>query len=241
MKWLFYALLTVNAAYLAWELKHLEPPGVPAVAEVPLSGHANRLLLLEEVDEGELRRRSRVPAEPDGGESTPTATALVEDAATAPAPETPDRICYSVGPVSTDEEIEQMRAWLEDQGAVPVLRPAERRELAMYWVHFPPFPSRDEAIERVMQMKNEGFEDIYVIPGGDMRYAVSLGVFTRRDSLERRLAELRTRGYHPWVVPRYRTERASWFDVEIAGAADFPEESFSERFPSAKASPSECS
>lgn len=236
MKWLFYTLLVVNVAYLAWELKRLEPPAVPTTAEAQLPGHVNRLLLLEEAGESELRKRSHVRLEPEV-ESPPDITALVEDVVMEPSPAT---VCYSLGPLATDEEIEQMRAWLGDHGAVPVLRPAERRELSLYWVHFPPFSSREEAVERVVEMKNEGIDDIYVIPGGDMAHAVSLGVFTRRESLERRLAELRRNGYHPWVVPRYRTEKASWFDVEFPEGLDFPETTFFERFPSAEALRSDC-
>ena len=49
----------------------------------------------------------------------------------------------------------------------------ERRELALYWIFFPPFETRAAARERVADLKAKGVEDIFTINRGDMANAVA--------------------------------------------------------------------
>ena len=149
-------------------------------------------------------------------------------------------VCYSVGPLETEEEVSGMRAWLAERGGEPRLREDERREVALYWVHFPPMPDRDSAVERVEVMRAQGIDDIFIIPGGDQRNAISLGVYSQAASLERRLQELRGHGYDPTVANRYRTSVAAWFDVELPAGFSFDPGSFAARFPNAQLEPVPC-
>ena len=150
------------------------------------------------------------------------------------------RLCYSVGPLESAEEVDAMRGWLQAHGGEPALREDERREVALYWVHFPPLPDRAAAVDRVERMRAEAIDDIFIIPGGDMRNAVSLGVYSQPASLERRLGELRSKGYDPSVVNRYRTSVAAWFDVSLPGTFKFDGEDFATRFPIAQFEPVGC-
>lgn len=151
-----------------------------------------------------------------------------------------ESVCYSVGPLETKDEVSGMRAWLQERGGEPTLREDERREVALYWVHFPPLPDRESAIERVERMRAEGIDDIFIIPGGDQRNAVSLGVYSQAASLERRLTELRGHGYDPSVVNRYRTSVAAWYDVELPAGFRFDPSAFAARFPNAQLEPVDC-
>lgn len=224
MKWLVYLMLLVNAAYFAVsyrEALNAPPPKPPAL---PRTDHVNRLLLLSEVDNEKLRVRNAAPA---------PAPAEIADAAPRPqdTPKAANLRCYSIGPLVDDSQIAAMRTWIVAMGGDPRLRVGERRELARWWVYFPPLPSREQASARVEQMRAAGIEDVIVIPRGDMENAISLGVFSRRTSLERRLRELRGHGYEPSIVPRYRTQKASWFDVSFDAGDEVSEEMISQRFP----------
>ena len=156
------------------------------------------------------------------------------------APETSEPLCFSVGPLTTPEEVTAMRSWLDERGGEATLRTDERRELALYWVFFPPSATRAQALERFEQLSAEGIGDIYIIPRGDMANAISLGVFSRRDTLERRLRELRTKGHEPAITPRYRITKASWFDVALDGDFDFQASGFADTFPAIEMSPGPC-
>ena len=252
MKWIVYALLAVNAAFFSWQFRELEPASPPVRASAPEPTYVNRLLLLSELDSGELRRRpppvrpsvSSSAPEPDIAEAATERAAVGPDLLDVPFPEpvapTDPYVCYRVGPLASAGEIESMRRWLEARGAKASLRTDERREIALYWVYFPPLPSREAAVQRVKRMRGEGIDDIYIIPRGDQANAVSLGVYSHRTSLERRVAELRSKGYSPSIVPRYRTSRASWFDAEFDGGFEFAPEEFAASFPVADMAPVPC-
>ena len=84
----------------------------------------------------------------------------------------------------------------------------------------------------VAMPRAKGFSDMHVIRRGNMKNAVSLGVYSRKAHLERRVATLRDAGFPAEVKERYRTRRASWFDVVLPAdnplsgtdlAADYPD------------------
>ena len=234
MRWIALALVVANLGYFAWQSSHESPPPPPPAPAVSESTFVNRLLLLSEVDQSQLRARAPVaPEEPS--EPEPVEVAVEES-----LPSAPPRVCYSVGPLEDAAEVSRMRAWLEQRDGLTKLRDDEVRELALYWVNFPPFPTRADAVARVEAMKTRGIGDIYIIPRGDQANAVSLGVYSHRASLERRLRELRGHGYAPEVVPRYRTKRAAWFDVSFPSTFTFRSDAFGESFPTAEMSPTPC-
>ncbi len=222
MKWLVYLLLAANAALFAWGLRHLEPPPPRPLAAPAGPAMVNRLLLLDEVEPGELRERAPpapAPVAVVGAEAGDSASSAASTA-----------LCLTVGPLDEGEQADQVRGWLEGEGGTAALRVGERRELSLYWIYFPPVSSRGEAVERVGQMRGEGIEDIYIIPRGDMANAISLGVYSRRTSLDRRLAELRAKGYDPSIVPRYRNRKATWIDAAFRTPDAFPRKRFGVEF-----------
>ena len=236
MKLTFATLLLLNIGFFAWQHWQSVPPPVTARTEGSLPDGVNQLMLLAEVDTGELRTRA------------PTAVSLSSEARAAADQEdysnsevdAQSRVCLSIGPLDSNDDIERLQKWLEDQGGESVLRVGERRELATYWVYFRPFPNKSAADKQLRQMEENGVEDISVIPRGDNANAVSLGVYSRRSSLERRLAELQKKGYQPSVTPRYRTQKASWLDVEFPRGPTFPQKNFSDAFPSSEVTPTSC-
>lgn len=233
MKWIALVLVLVNAGYLGWQLQRLElPPTEARPVDTEEPDYVNRLLLLSEVDRSQLRER-RPPI---------AVTALAQDTAAdvTASPDVPVGLCYSVGPLAEIDEIDRMRDWLLERGGAARLRTDEVRELSLYWVFFPPFATRVEALERVEAMRAQGMSDIYIIPRGDQANAISLGVYSRRQSLDRRVRELRGFGYSPDVAPRYRTKRASWFDVAFPDDFEFPQDSFGDLFPTVEMSPTAC-
>ncbi len=246
MKWIFYFLLLANAGYFLWQVKYREPPPAPvATLEMPLPGNVNRLLLLSEYDASRLRERSRpVQAPPSPvapADQTALAAGATPDEAQAPVEdEAQADVCFSVGPLRGGGDETRVGVWLRSHGGQSTLREGERREVALFWVYFPPFQTREAAVERVLEMRERDVDDIYVIPRGDMANAVSLGLYSHRLSLERRIEALRRKGYEPSVVPRYKTTKASWLDVRFPAGRPFPRERFGELFPDTEAVRAKC-
>ena len=173
----------------------------------------------------------------DVSAETSTESATHSNAAAAPAPAAPGaapveteqtesavaqaetslstQTCMTLGPLEDKAAVSQIQAWLEEGGARVDVRIDERREVALYWVFFPPRESRAVAIDEVVRMKEQGIKDIIVVPKGDMANAISLGVYSRPESRDRRVKELTGKGYEPSIGPRYRTKVATWMDVTL--------------------------
>lgn len=229
MKWVVLCLVLANAAFFGWQLSRDREVVVASVAVPPASNAAmvNRLLLVNEVDPGVLRRRRSSPLAGSAADSVPTAPVeaarAAPDTGTAPArvplqnvpamPYDSDIACYTIGPLDNEDDISALGAWFNAQGSQATLRDDERREVSSTWVFMPPQESRDAANALVREMEAANIEDIYVIPRGDMANAISLGLFSQNETLERRVTQLESRGFTPSVLPRYRTVTASWFDV----------------------------
>lgn len=236
MKWIFYLMVLVNLGYFGWQYTRVESPVRHTTAVMPLAG-AQRLALLSEVDVSALRER-RVPEIAGPPKPATDAVTTIIDASSATSTQGP--ICLSVGPLRSDRDIEEVGDWLRREGGTFELRVGERREITLYWIFIPPFETAAEANREAITLRAQGIDDIAVIPGGDMANAISLGVYSRRTTLERRLAELHELGHDPSLVPRYKTQKASWFDAQFPQGFEFPQTIFSERFPDAEASLVNC-
>ena len=140
------------------------------------------------------------------------------------------RACLTLGPLSADAPLADMRSWLGQAGATVDVRTDERREVALHWVYFPPRTNRAQALAEVERMRNEGVTDVIAVPKGDMANAISLGVFSRTDSRDRRVKEMNGRGYQPSVAPRYRVKLATWVDVS-APLGTLSDENIQARWP----------
>lgn len=209
MKWVILGLVLMNIVFFGWQLNRDREPVVAAEVEPPASTSAmvNRLLLVSELERGVLRRRlNTLSPQPGGAASAPVEEALI-------VPPGPGVECYTVGPLQNEDDISALAAWFNAQGSQAKLRDDERREVVSTWVFLPPHATREDADRKVRAMQTANIDDIYVIPRGDMANAISLGLYTQDDSLQRRVSELEARGFSPSVLPRYKTVTASWFDV----------------------------
>jgi len=225
VKWVVLCLVLANVAFFGWQLSR-DREIVVASEALPATSNAamvNRLLLVNEVDPGVLRRRrssplagpvveteAPVPAEAAATDSESAPVALEEVLA---MPQKSDIACYTIGPLENEDDISALGAWFNAQGSQATLRDDERREVSSTWVFMAPQESREAANGLVQEMQAADIEDIYVIPRGDMANAISLGLYSQNETLERRVAQLKSRGFTPSVLPRYRTVTASWFDV----------------------------
>ena len=230
MKWVILGLVLTNVAFFGWRLSQDQEVVVAGATAPPPTGAAmvNRLLLVSEIESGVLRRRRKLPSAPSA--SSPQAqspeqlvgtheeTASVSPAEVLALPPEAERECYTLGPLENEDDILALGAWFNAQGSQATLRSDERREVTSTWVFLPPLESRGAADARVREMQAANIDDIYVIPRGDMANAISLGLYSQSDTLQRRVSQLEGRGFTPSVLPRYRTATASWFDVTTSAA-----------------------
>ena len=74
----------------------------------------------------------------------------------------------------------------------------------------------------VADLENKGIHDLLVIQRGDLKQAISLGVFSSQEAVNRRLAEITKQGYQPVVVPRIEATQRYWLRAHLALGAEDP-------------------
>jgi len=102
-------------------------------------------------------------------------------------------------------------------------RLSQRRseEKAGWWVFIPPQGNRPAALKKTAELKSLGIEDYFVLQDeGNMRWAVSLGVFSSEEAAKARLEALRAKGVRSAQTGERETQVTKiWFQVRGADAA----------------------
>jgi hypothetical protein len=102
--------------------------------------------------------------------------------------------CVELGPITAGDA---SRAEEAVTGIAAGLKVSQRRteDLGRWWVYIPPLPTRQAAMQRAAELRNQGVEDSSLISDDPQwRNAISLGVFRSEDAASKRAEELRRRG-----------------------------------------------
>jgi len=87
-----------------------------------------------------------------------------------------------------------------------------------YWVYRPPLDDRAQAREEVSRLKEAGIEDLWLMPDGDFRNAISLGLYSRREAAHSRVETLKEKGFEVEVRPKQKELERYWLQF-----TDLPE------------------
>ncbi len=123
--------------------------------------------------------------------------------------------CTSVGPFAELAEAAQAQAALRGAGFNPRQRVEQGELWVGYWVSVQNIATRADAEDAVGTLKSNGIDDVYLMPGGDPSYTLSLGVFSDYQRAQRRADEVRAVGLEPKVDDRKRAGSVYWLDVDL--------------------------
>ena len=223
MRWLAFFLAIVNVGFLGWHLWFRGGLGEEQ-QRAPVEA-ATSLDRLDDVNLDDFSKR-------------------VPDSLSTPGGRVVDAACFAVGPLageySEGSVMGRVREWLKSRGGRVALRSGKYHELNYYWVYFPPVGTRDAAQDRVQELVANSFKDAIVIPEGNMKNAVSIGVYGLRTVLERDLTRLKTKGFEPEVQRVRRTGSSIWFTAHFSPGYEFPESRFSVAFEGLEAVDTQC-
>lgn len=239
LKWICLLLLVVNIGYFGWTLDRRTQASVQQQTQaLSISAGAPRLKLISELDHPPLRKRN------DAGDAGDTATGSMTSehdlVATFPGlsahpPESFSRhllesllvpiqqstdTCFSFGPFAEIAQGEHLLDWFRQRDTRATLRRAtvssDPGREQLLWVYLAPHPNAPATLRK---LREQGVNDISEIETGKMRNAISLGLFSNKASVMRRLHELQAMGYQPEVAP-YRDDDATfWVDARIRTTA----------------------
>ncbi len=189
MRPLVLGLLLANLFYLAWH-HWVRLPDVPV--QRPSSG--------------------RLPSLSVASESVASRQSAPRRAEPVEAPPLPS--CRSLGPFPDPAAARVLADRLSSFGIETALRNRDTEVSGGWWVYLGPEASRQEARALTGRLASAGIEDFYIVPSGELRNAISLGVFRERARAEYQAAEARRLGFEPAVRGRTLTESAFWLDFE---------------------------
>ncbi len=149
---------------------------------------------------------------------------LVAEEEPVPAPEeeaqassvlkVPVTYCGTLGPFKSRIQAKRIRRKL---GALKKIGIEQKPTLVdkSYWVLIPPLPTRKEARAVVEKLKAAGVKDLWLVPKGEMRNAISLGLYSRKDAAYSHAENLRKKGFEVEVKPKQEEVPRYW--LEFAG------------------------
>ncbi len=223
MKWVTILFLLANVGYFGWhmnqQLSHVASATSSDKKVIPAS--TERLVLLSELDELPPLRQNNVITE-IGEDELFQQQASVENLASEQIPFSLNGTCLSIGPYESQDSLQNLSNWLQIQGLPSKERIEEIRTRERYWVYLEP-QNASAAKAQLEDLKNKGVSDYYMVSKGDMKNAISLGLFSTQNSVNRRLAELEKEGYNPVVVPQHKITRVFWIDAQIDEGLTLPE------------------
>jgi len=196
MRALFLVLLLANLAFFAW-VRFFAPPEAGTDPR-PMAQQINpeKLKIVDPAKIDSLPARPRPAPEP-------APVACLEWGGFAPA-EAP-RAEQALAPLALGARLSQRRT----------------DETAQWWVFIPPQGSRPAALKKAAELKSLGVDDYFVMQDDpQLRWAVSLGVFSTQDAANNRLEALKGKGVRSAQVgPREVPVQKVWFQVRGADAA----------------------
>ena len=141
----------------------------------------------------------------------------------------PSRImCFSYGPFPDNNQLNELIGWFRERDVEVGQRLEAGDENQLFWVYLATQASRDGAIQAMEDLKKKGVKDYQLIETGELRNAISLGLFSTQASVNRRLNELNNKGYQPVVIPRRDKKAVYWVDVRLADQQEILNQMFTE-------------
>lgn len=199
MRLIFICLLVVNVGIAVWGF-FLRSDGVArSSADAPVSTIVTKI-------------------DGDGVSAGAQSMELGEESATVEDPSAAKRLCEIVGPFDDDTLAAN---FVERLRSIDVPAAVENMELpagASYWLHLAPEDSVALAFKKLAEVQSQGIES-YVVGRGELKNAISLGVFTYQNLAEDRAAELKKAGLDPIIRKVQRTQVEVWVTIQPENAA----------------------
>ncbi len=122
--------------------------------------------------------------------------------------------CYKIGPYKNLKKLKQIKNQFNNQK----VKIEQTQKLISTWIYLPPFKNRKAAIRAKYKLKQKGINHLMIITKGKFKYAISLGFFSKTKYINRRIKELKAKGFHNFKQQeRYKTNY--WLTVKLPSEA----------------------
>lgn len=196
----------------------------------------------EEQGDGRTLAGELVPAHEEAGSAS--GAAVSERTASSGEPDAvSDRPAHTVATLTgfcietaefTDKgRAEDARQWLVSMGAEHAhVAHGSRETIRDHRLYLPPSESRGSAKAKLRELQEKGLRDVAVVLRGDLKNAVSLGVYASEANAKRRAAQLEALGYAPVLEPNTRAAAEyATIEARFGGSYDTLSDAWASHFP----------
>ena len=120
--------------------------------------------------------------------------------------------CYSLGPFSRKQPFIEVRDQLKKQGIDVFSRVSSEKVRKGYWVMLPAGETSNQAKVKLQQLKEQGIKEYFLVATGEMKNAISLGVFSKPNLAKRRSDEVEKLGFKVTIRPITLPNRVYWLE-----------------------------
>ncbi len=224
-KWLALVLIFFNVAYFVWAISSGSEVSKQSQA-VPLKGE--KIVLLSEVPEangasvGESIDSAGVEAAEQGeGEQLAAAEPPRLDVRSEASViyDSSGASCPSIGPFKDREQMKTVGKQIASKGFKVAVRSVETDSGEKYRVFIPPFETREEAAGELKRLRAKKI-DSYIMSTPPLENAISLGIFSSKESALGLVKKMNSSGYFAEMTPTSLKTTAFWLDVDAARAPE---------------------
>ncbi len=219
MKWFLLLLLTANMVYYGWELDKESSQLVSNLNQrIHVSPEIKRLSKIDELQhslplkaqEGLLTTGQPNPARAElldtlTGEAREGRVSLTgqqtDEKARDIVAATDEYSCFYFGPIPDKKIAQALHDWFQARNFGSEIDAGEREAKQLFWIYLAPVKDRTKAIDLIASLQRRGVQDYRLISQGELRNAISLGLFSSQTAVNNRLSELHRKGFTPVVVP----------------------------------------
>lgn len=220
MRALVFLLILANLLFFAYAQGYLGTPVSPDALRLQQQINPERLRVLADGGEGEVREAAPVPADPgpavSGGEAAvgPAAAAASPVPAADPIPAPPPApapvptsgqktaSATEAAPAAAGESVACLLLTGLSEGEAQRLADkavqdglvASRRSEGGWWVFMPPQPDKKGAEKKAGELQRLGVTEFFIVTDGPQKFAISLGVFSREEAARKYLEQLQGKG-----------------------------------------------
>lgn len=192
MKWIVYLLLLANLAFGLWSYRSIGLGGGNTTQDTS-DNDTLRLVLVKE---------------------------FLADQHNASANAATSGSCYTLGPFKAVDDANSVRDQLKAAGLTVKRRMTTDTAHKGFWVLLPPAASHAQARKTIEELKAKGIKDYFLVANGDQANAISLGVFSKSDTAQRRFEQILKLGFKPLLQDVDLPRREYWLDWPVEQSLD---------------------
>ncbi len=115
--------------------------------------------------------------------------------------------CGTLGPIGDRKSAEGAKTMLTQAGMEASLEEDSEQTRIGYWVVIPPLESAEQVAQKIQELADAGITDIWHFRSGDLKNAISLGMFSQEENAQNYSKMAKSKGFDTELRPRYMNKK----------------------------------